>query len=162
MVEGIGTIRARIDKLRPALEATAAKAMEEGAEQVVETMRRFVPRGTEPLPETRTQRLWQSIGWTWGKAPEGAMILGRSKKLGGSAQGRKFITIYAGNSETMVGKRQQFQLARLMEFGAKDDHFKAHPFFFPAWRIEKRRVRQKITTRMRRNFKKMVEQGVGG
>lgn len=155
-IEGIEEMKKHIETVvRPGVEKAAMASMEKGAAEVVETMKRLVPRGTAPLKD-RTMRVWQSIAWTWGAAPEGAMVLGKSAKVGGA--GRKFITIYAGGPGTMVGKRKQFNLARLVEFGtlnaAGEEAMAAQPYFFPAWRIGKRGVRARIARDMRTALKK--------
>lgn len=122
--------------------AAASKAMEKGAAELVAMMRRFVPIDGGALRD--------SIGWTWGSAPEGSISIG-------TVRGRKYgtmrITIYAGNGNTTVtGKNGiQFQKAVLQEFGTND--MPANPYFFVTWRALKSRVRSRITRATRKALK---------
>ncbi len=141
---GLERLKRKLTVTIPAhVEKATADAMEQGAEEMVGMMKRLVPVDTGALRD--------SIGWTWGDAPAGAMVLGKSKASGG--QGRKVITIYAGNLQTMVGSRNQFQLARLQEFGTQA--MNAQPYFFPSYRALRKRVRGRIT----RNMKKAIKGG---
>jgi len=146
MVEGLDRLKRKLTKTIPksVVDATI-KAMEQGADEVVGMMRRLAPKDSGALA--------QSINWTWGDAPEGAMVLGRSSPRKDGLQ----ITIYAGDLSTMVegkskmmglGKPNLFQLARLQEFGTQ--HMKANPYFFPSWRTLRKRVRGKVTRQMRK------------
>lgn len=141
---GLARLKRKLTVTIPAhVEKATADAMEQGAEELVGMMKRLVPVDTGALRD--------SIGWTWGDAPAGAMVLGRSKPAGG--KGRKVITIYAGNTQTLVGGREQFQLARLQEFGTQA--MNAQPYFFSSYRALRKRVRGRIT----RNMKKAIKDG---
>jgi HK97 gp10 family phage protein len=141
MVDGIRQLTENLTKTIPDRVRKATRdAMEKGANETVAMMRRLVPRDTGELAAT--------IGWTWGSAPAGSMIIG-------TVRGREYktmrITIYAGDASTMVGSRKQFQLARLQEFGTQA--MPASPFFFPSWRSMKKRVRSRVTREMRNAIK---------
>lgn len=137
MVEGLDRLKRKLTKTIPkAVVDATVKAMEAGADEVVGMMRRLAPKDTGALA--------QSINWTWGDAPKGSMILGKSAP----ARNGLVITIYAGNASTMVGQREQFQLARLQEFGTQ--HMQANPYFFPTWRALRKRVRSRVTRQMRK------------
>jgi len=145
-VQGLNQLRWVMTKKIPdAVEKAATEALEQGATEIVATMKRLVPIDSGALRD--------SIGWTWGDPPEGAMVLGGSKAVGG--EGRREITIYAGNALTRVGSRKQFQLARLQEFGTKE--MDANPFFFPAYRTLRRRVRSRITRNMKKAIRDVVK-----
>lgn len=123
--------------------------MESGAEDIVNTARNLVP--VDELT------LYESIGWTWGNAPKGSIVLGRTSRRPGDGLR---ITIYAGNNEafyarwvefgtqahnvasgggTVAGKKSLASGGGLGHPGAR-----AQPFFFPAYRANRRRVRSKI------------------
>lgn len=137
MVEGIDRLKRKLTKTIPqAVFDVTIKAMEQGASDVVAMMRRLAPKDSGALA--------QSINWTWGDAPKGAMVLGKSSPT----RDGLVITIYAGDQTTMVGEREQFQLARLQEFGTQ--HMQAHPYFFPSWRTLRKRVRSRVTRQMRK------------
>lgn len=141
MVEGIADLNRRLKVHLPKrIRDAAARAMEQGAEELVAMMKRQVPvdRGT----------LRDSIGWTWGNAPAGSITIG---KVGGREYSTMRITIYAGNEQTMVGARKQFQLARLQEFGTQA--MQANPFFFASYRVMKKRIRSRVTREISKAIK---------
>lgn len=144
MVEGLERLKRKLTKTIPqkVLDMTI-KAMEESASEVVGMMRRLAPKDTGGLAK--------SINWTWGDAPKGAMVLGKSSPT----RDGLVITIYAGDATTMVGEREQFQLARLQEFGTQ--HMKATPYFFPSWRTLRKRAKSRVTRQMR----KAIRDGAG-
>lgn len=106
-------------------------AMEKSAEEIVSMMRSLVPEKSGALRD--------SIGWTWGKAPKGAMTLGNvaAASLGGELT----ITIYAGTRDKSLGDRDAFY-ARFVEFGTQN--MAAQPFFFPSYRANKKRSNSRI------------------
>lgn len=142
MVDGVKALEKRLTKTIPeAIRKAASDAMEKGAQEVVDMMKRRVPRDTGELANT--------IGWSWGDAPKGSMIIGE-------VQNRKYntmrILIFAGSEKTRVGSRNQFQLARLLEFGTQEMGPK--PFFFGSWRANKKRVRSRVTRAIREAIKR--------
>lgn len=106
-------------------------ALEKGAGEIVAMAKGLV--------SVRSGELRDSIGWTWGDAPEGAMALAQSAVM----EGGERITIYAGNSEAFY--------ARWQEFGTQ--HHPPAPFFYPSYRFLKRRVKGRITRQMRKAIK---------
>lgn len=137
MVDGVPQLNKLLTKTIPARVNQAARdAMEKGANELVAMMRSFVP--------VQSGALRESIGWTWGKAPKDSTEIATSE---GDEKGNR-ITIYAGNSKTMVGSRNQFQLARLQEFGTVA--MRSNPFFFPAWRTLRTRIRSRITREIKK------------
>ena len=77
------------------------------------------------------------------------MVVG---EVGGRSYNTLRIVIYAGNEKTRVGERDQFQLARLQEFGTQE--MPANPFFFVTWRTKRQRVRSRITRSIRAAIKR--------
>ncbi|WP_153040926.1 HK97-gp10 family putative phage morphogenesis protein [Pseudovibrio sp. Ad13] len=142
MVKGEQEFRQFMRKILPdAVKNAARQAMEEGAERIVQYMRLLVPKDEGAL--------LASIGWTWGKPPEGAMVVGKVKS---SERGLR-IVIYAGNASTMVTNKRgiKFQNALIQEFGTKDR--KSHPFFYPVYRSQRRAVKSLITRRINKAIK---------
>lgn len=132
MVQGLDRLNARFAAI-PAKVREAAKAeLERSAAEIVATMKRFAPVDTGAVRE--------SIGWTWGDAPEGTMKIGT---VGGKAYGALSITIYAGGKEAFY--------ARFQEFGTRE--MRAHPFFFPAWRAHKKKVKARLTRAINKAIK---------
>lgn len=111
--------------------------MEEIAEKIVAEMYGLAPHLTGDLAA--------SIGWTWGDAPAGSMVVGTVGKTKYAAQS---ITIYAGNENTLVSNERGilFQKAKLQEFGTKN--MPANPFFFPIWRLRRRSAKSRMTRAM--------------
>lgn len=140
MVQGLKSLERKLTRTIPQKVREATRqAMEKGADEVVATMKNYVP--------VDTGRLRDSIAWTWGDAPSGAVVVGQSSSIGDGER----ITIYAG----VRGNNNYDQgfYVRFVEFGTRAMH--AQPFFFPAWRLNKRRVKSQIT----RAMKKAIREG---
>lgn len=62
------------------------------------------------------------------------------------------VAVMAGDETTIVtnGSGGRFQNARIQEFGTKTRP--ASPFFFPAWRANRRRIRASITRAIRKSW----------
>ncbi|EKF39948.1 HK97 family phage protein [Nitratireductor indicus C115] len=132
MVKGAAALERRLAKLVPeAIENRVRQAVEAAAEQVVTDMKALAPVLHDADPRRRPGALRDSIGWTWGSAPKGATVVAESST---GDRGLK-ITIYAGNSEAFY--------ARFVEFGTQK--MTARPFFFTAYRGNRRRIRSNIT-----------------
>lgn len=110
------------------------KALESAADEIVGMAQRLVPVDKGDLRD--------SIGWTWGKAPKGALTLGKVAES--SLAGDLTITIYAGNSEAFY--------ARFVEFGTQK--MPAQPYFYPAYRATKKRAKGRV----RRSITKAAKQ----
>lgn len=117
-----------------AMREAVKPAIEKSADEIVALAKSLVPVDEGPLRE--------SIGWTWGEAPEGSMAIAQ-----GSSEGMT-ITIYAGNDEAFY--------ARWVEFGTQQGA-EANPFFFPAYRLGKKRA----VNRIRRAIGKAVRDNWG-
>lgn len=141
MVEGLKRLERKLKRTIPAKAiAFTRKAMEQSADEIVAMMKRLVARDSGALAAT--------IGWTWGDAPAGAMVIGQSSRRSDGLR----ITIYAGNERTMVeGRSKMFQLARLIEHGTKE--MAAQPFFYVSWRALRRRAKSRISRQMRKGIK---------
>lgn len=133
MVQGLAEFNRRWGAVPAKVRQAARETLEQNAEEIVADMRRAAPKG-------ESRKLVNSINWTWGDAPEGAMTLGT---VGGSEYATMRITIYAGAGDAFY--------ARFQEFGTKN--MSANPFFFPVWRARKRRVKSRLT----RNINKAIK-----
>lgn len=80
--------------------------------------------------------LRDSIGWTWGRAPKGSMILAATQASLGSDLS---LTIYAGSDEAYY--------ARWIEFGTIK--MPAQPFFFVSYRANRRGAKNAIRRAVR-------------
>jgi ABC-type sugar transport system substrate-binding protein len=140
-MDGAARFQAKMALIPKAVITEVRKAMEEGAEEIVGYMKRLVPRDDGLLAA--------SIGWTWGAAPAGSVAI---TSVGGPGGAIGTITIFAGDATTVVtnSRGKAFQNALIQEHGTKERA--ANPFFYPAYRALRSRVRSRIT----RSFKKAV------
>jgi HK97 gp10 family phage protein len=146
---GLGRFQRRMRAIPTEVRRAVQPAMERAAEEVCDIARALCP--------VDDGKLRASIGWTWGAPPEGAMALGAVRD--GAALS---ITIYAGNDEAFY--------ARFVEFGTQGGtsgervaggagnrqskkgriSYRTHPgspaqpFFYPAWRLGKKRAVARI------------------
>lgn len=135
MVEGLDRLKRKLTVSIPGqVRERTRKAMEKGADEIVGMAKNLVPVDTGALRD--------SIGWTWGDAPEGAMVLASSRRVDGER-----ITIFAGTRNKSLGDSDAFY-ARWVEFGTQKAY--PRPFFFPSYRTLKRRVKGRITREMRK------------
>lgn len=134
MVKGLDRLHARFEAIPKAIRDEVAREMEKQAEALVRDMRTLAPKG-------RTHHLVESIGWTWGDAPKGSMTIG---KVYGKDYGKVAIKIYAGGGAAFY--------ARFQEFGT--DHMPAHPFFYPAFRANKRKIKSALSRAVTRAVKR--------
>lgn len=142
-VEGVAGLRRRwLNNFSPKLRKRLRKAMEKGADEIVAFAKLLAPEDEGDL--------LNSIGWTWGDAPEGSLVLGGVEASQDDEEFR--ITIYAGNERTIVTNSRgvRFQNALLQEFGTKNQP--ANPFFFVAYRALRTRTRSRMTREARKVF----------
>lgn len=134
-----------VAKLRRKLEALVAvgrdeikRAMETSADEIVALAKNLVPVDKGDLKD--------SIGWTWGKAPKGAMTLGTVQS--NEVDSGFTITIFAGNSDAYY--------ARWVEFGTQK--MAAQPYFYPSYRALRRRSKSRVTRAVTKAIKKVAAQ----
>lgn len=132
MVVGLQSLKRKMTVSIPAKVRDATRmAMAKGAGEIVALMKNRVPVDRGDLSD--------SIGWTWGDAPAGAIVLGQSAR---TATGER-ITIYAGNKAAYY--------ARWVEFGTQK--MTPRPYFFSSYRQLKRRTKSRITREMKKAIK---------
>jgi len=138
MVDGLDKFNARVAAIPERIRENVQKAMEAAADQIVADMKRLAPKDTGELAA--------SIGWTWGEAPAGSMVVGtvgRGTKRRAAAGGQYAsmqITIYAGGGKAFHARFQEFGTAKMP----------ANPFFFPVWRARRRGVKSAISGAIRK------------
>ncbi len=145
---GADRLRKKLSQLPAVAQEMIREAMQAGAEEIVALMRSLCPKGSG--------RLARSIGWTWGKAPKGSVIVAKGESPFGDAT----ITIYAGDAEAFYARFVEFGVAAhkaggLFE-GAVIPAIAAHPFFFPAYRAKRKRVKSRITRAMNKAAKQVA------
>ena len=137
MAELSPRLRARLAKIPDIAREAAAAAMEEGAQEIVDAMKKAAPVDSGDLRD--------SIGWTWGEVPAGSFVVDeiRSGKNKGDQYATLRIKIYAGNREAFY--------ARFQEFGTRSQP--AQSFFFPTWKAKRAEFRRRIRERVRKRIK---------
>lgn len=143
-VQGLAQMQRRFDRIPQIVREEVRATMEKTADDIVADMVAMAPKDQLNLAN--------SIGWTWGEAPAGSLVIGSAG--GDRAYGGLRITIYAGGEATKVTNSRgiEFDNARLQEFGTAN--MPANPYFFPIWRIWRRRMKARITAAMKRGLKK--------
>lgn len=139
-VQGVDRLKRKLRRLPDAAREEIAKAMEQSANEVVALAKSLAPVDSGDLQ--------MSIGWTWGDAPRGSMVLGTVRQEG-RGKGNMVITIFAGGGEAFH--------ARFVEFGTKN--MRAQPFFYPAYRALRRRARSRVTRSITKSAKKVAAGG---
>lgn len=127
MVDGLDRFNKRWKAIPETARINVRAVLEQAAGEIVEEMWARAPY--------RDGVLSGSIGWTWGEAPAGSMVIG---KVGGNEYGTMRITIYAGGGDAFY--------AIFHEFGTQE--MPANPFFYPVWRARRRRVKARISRAM--------------
>lgn len=132
MVDGLDRLNKRWSAIPKRMKDEVRIAMEKAADEVIADMYHLAPHLTGDLAG--------SINWTWGDAPAGTMTIA---SVGGNEYGTMALTIYAGGGNEFYARYQEFGTTKMA----------ANPFFFPAWRIWKRRIVSRISAAMRRAIK---------
>lgn len=140
-VEGLTAFQRKMALIPQAIINEVQKELEKQATELVAMMKRLAPKESGALAN--------SIGWTWGNAPKGSVTLGSVAASEGSSLR---ITVYAG----AAGKKADGGTfyARFQEFGTKN--MPANPFFFPAYRSKRRKIRGALSRAVKRGIKNAV------
>jgi len=136
MVQGLAEFQRRWGAIPDAVRINVRAAMENAAEDLVQEIWQYAPfdEGT----------LANSIGWTWGDAPAGTLVLGTASS--GKEYGALRITIYVGGGDAFH--------APFIEFGT--EKMPARPFFFPVWRARRKKIRARIAAAMRKAIRDAI------
>lgn len=125
-IKGLASLKRKLAGFPAKAREEISWAMEISAQEIVDLARSLAPVDSGALRD--------SIGWSWHGAPAGSMVLGQVRATGRGA-GNLSIVIYAGNDRAYY--------ARWVEFGTRAR--RAHPFFFPAYRAVRKRVRGRVS-----------------
>ncbi len=142
-------LKAQLDRTPQIAVQAAREAMEKGADEIVALMKASAPR--------RYGDLIDSIAWTWGDAPDGALIVDEVRT--GPRQGLQYttlrLTIYVG---VWYAHFPEFGTAPHAQPKRGTDHpgTSAQPYFFPSWRAKKAAFRRKIRAAVRRAIKEAI------
>lgn len=136
---GLAKLDQKLKRLPTAAKATIRAAMAEAADEMVTMMKSLVPALKEPDKRRRAGALRDSIGWTWGKAPTGSMVLAALK--GAGMGGDLTITIYAGSRDKKRGIDDAYY-ARWVEFGTVK--MAKQPYFYVSYRANRKKAKSRI------------------
>lgn len=147
-IKGLKELQRKLDRLPVVAKARIREAMEKGADEIVSMMRSLVPTDSGDLRD--------SIAWTWGRAPKGALTLGKVQSIGGDLT----ITVYAGNATAYYSRFVEFGTASHtaggMFAGATIPTIAASPFFFVSYRANRKKVKSRITRAINKAAKEVA------
>lgn len=140
----------KLKALPDATKRTIRNAMEVQAGKIVDMMESLVPQDEGDL--------FASIGWTWGKAPKGTMVMATVES---SLAADMTITIFAGSDDAFYARWVEFgtqahslgagsDITRGKQSGGGHPGSKAQPFFFVSWRANRKRSTSAIRSAVRR------------
>lgn len=140
---GLAKLDRKLKRLPTVARTAIRSAMEQGADEMVALAKSLVPVDSGALRD--------SIGWTWGKAPKGAMTL--AKLTSNNLAADLTLTIFVGSRDKSLGDRDAYY-ARWVEFGTIN--MPAQPYFYVSWRALKKRIRGRVTRSMNKAAKKVA------
>lgn len=132
MVKGIPQMQAMFRRKAAAVTEAARAAAKGGGEEVAQAMRYLAPKDQRELVNSIRVEDAETVSTR------------------GGDRGFIGVTVKAGDATTVVTNSTggKFQNAKIQEFGTKSRA--ASPYFFPAWRANRTRVRGKITRAVRK------------
>lgn len=139
---GLAALEKKLKRL-PEIALTKIKtAMEQSADEIVRMMKSLAPVDDGNLRD--------SIGWTWGKAPKGSLVMEQAKaNLGGDLT----LTIYAGDNKAFYARWVEFGTASHtnggMFQGTDNPGARKQPFFFTSFRANKKSAKRRISKAVR-------------
>ena len=144
-IEGVDKLKRKMMTFPRLARQEISKAMEQSADEMVRLARSLAPVADGDLRA--------SIGWTWGDAPKGTMVIGQVKREG-KGTGNMQITVYAGGGDAWYSRFVEFGTSPHIQGGifAGTQHpgTPAQPFFFPSYRAMRKRFRSRTTRAIRK------------
>lgn len=151
-VLGVDRLRRKLRQFPQAVEAEIKAAMEASANEIVALAKSLAP--------TDSGDLRNSIAWTYGDAPKGAIVLGKVKA---SSSGNIKITVYAGGPDAYYARFIEFGTAPHINggrfAGSANPGTAGQPFFFVSWRANRKRAKGRVTRAVNRAAKKVAAGG---
>ncbi|MUZ65332.1 HK97-gp10 family putative phage morphogenesis protein [Agrobacterium vitis] len=147
-IRNLDRLKRRIRSMPSATKTEIRAALDDGSSEMVDLAKSFVPE--------KTGALARSIDKTWGEyKPENANVRGVSSGGGGHELS---VVIHAGDAEAYYASWVEFGTAPHTNGGkfkgTMNPGAKANPYFFPAYRLLKKRMKSKLSRAMRRAIKK--------
>ncbi len=140
----------KLAALPPAVRSAVKQALAQGADQITDEMKRLAPKDTG--------KLRNSIVQTWGGGKVRYSSLAGSSGEAGDPD--LSVRISAGNSEVRYAHLVEFGTAPHINggrfAGTKHPGTSPRPFFYPAYRANKRRVKSRISRATTRAVKQVA------
>ncbi|OLP44153.1 HK97 gp10 family phage protein [Rhizobium oryziradicis] len=139
----------KLKRLPDSAKSHIKSEMEKVADTIVSMMKSLVPKDDGTLMD--------SIGWTWGKAPKGSMVIAAVKS---GLAGDLTLTIYAGSAKAYYARWVEFGTAAHvnggMFKGTKNPGTNARPFFYVSWRANKKSAVRAVRKATRASARKVA------
>lgn len=149
-VQGADALKRKMRAFPKRAREQIAQAMEQSADEIVKMAKSLAPVDDGDLQ--------MSISWTWGSAPKGSLTLGTVRSEG-KGVGNMAITVFAGNDKAFYARWIEFGTSPHVQggmfTGSQHPGTPARPFFYPAYRALRRRIRSR-TSRAIRNAARSV------
>ena len=153
-VQGLDRLGKKLKRLPELAREEIAKAMEQSANEIVDMAKSLAPRDSGDLEA--------SIGWTWGDAPKGSMVIGSVRRKGAGV-GNLVITIYAGGGDAYYARFVEFGTSPFTNggkfSGSTNPGISAQPFFYPAYRATRKRAKGRVTRAINKSAKRAAAGG---
>lgn len=148
-VLGLARLKRKLKRFPDVAAAHIKAQMEEAADEIVAMMKRLLPKNYVDLIN--------SIGWTWGEVPKGAVVVAKVKSKRG---GNLTLTIYAGDKKAFYARWVEFGTPPHLNGGmfADTQHpgTKAQPYFYVSWRANRNGARRRMRKAIRDSAKKVA------
>lgn len=153
---GLDRLNRKLSALPNIARKRIREAMAHGADEIVAVMKSLVAEDSGDLKN--------SIDWTWGSAPRGAMTIATVRGQGMRNTGSEnTISIYAGNAKAFYARFVEFGTAAHtaggMFEGATIPAIAASPFFFVSFRANRKRAKSRITRAINKAAKEVAAGG---
>lgn len=147
-VKNLGKMYAKIAAMPAAVKEEIRKALAQSAEEIVDLQKRFVPVDHGDLRD--------SITWQYGDAKR----IKHSQTIGASGDHELSVRISAGNARVRYAHLVEFptraHIAGGKFKGARHPGTKAQPFFYPGFRLGKKRAKSRIVRATNRAVKRVA------
>lgn len=163
-MKGEAELRRQLQAVELGISVALMDEMERLANDLVRAMKAAAPLLKRPDRRRRAGELRDSIGWAWNRAPAGALLVGQVRGKARTPQ----IVVYAGSRRTAGRNDDGAFWATWVEFGTQagirgqrtasasggrrsrrvyrtHPGTTAQPYFWPAYRAHRRRIRGGIT-----------------
>jgi HK97 gp10 family phage protein len=147
-IKGKDEFLRQLQALPDAMRAEITKALETSAEETTDLMKRFAP--------VKTGALRASIGWNFGAPKEGSRMSSAARSAKGEAD--LAAVMYAGDEVAFYARFIEFGTAPHTNAGkfagSHNPGLPPRPFFYPGYRLGKKRAKSRLSRAIRNGAKK--------